>query len=192
MTANTPAPKLSSALQREIETELTVTTKDKRNIISYRCKQVRLMGFLAIASEVGPIGFFTFVRGTDDLFILGPLWGIAAFSTILILSMMLTPVRVFIERGRLTVVRKVLGKSVKTKVRLSELKFELSPVRPNSPLHTLQATDGVAKVSVCNPSRNLEMLRAMPAFYRETFSLGRGELVELNAASEPSDYQNAA
>lgn len=191
MTAVASKKKIPPSLQREIDEVLTVKREDQRQVVTYRCQKAMITGTFTVVSHILSMGAITWYMGFDNLFALGAIWLFSSFGFIGVIPMLMTPVRVFVDRGRLHVTRRFMAKTLKSKISLRDLKFEISPIHAGSQKYSLIATDGSSKAYLCNPSSNLELIRALPTFYREVLSLGEAK-VEMLDADEQTRYQKAA
>lgn len=161
--ANSPQEQLSKTFK--------VSKEDNRNVIRYRCEKVMLVAILMMFSELPGAAVMMYVVGPDfpEVF-----YTVAAFALIGVaigLRMLLTPVRVFVDRGRLHVVRTMLGVNTTKKLALTELNFEISPVTEGAQAHQLFARDGKKSAPISNPSKDLQRLADIASYYQKALSL---------------------
>lgn len=183
-TANSPQPQLSKTFK--------VSQEENRSVIRYRCAKVMQVAILMMFSELpgALVMMYVIGPGFPEAF-----YAVAAFALIgfaIALRMLLTPVRVFVDRGRLHVVRTLLGVDTKTKLALTELTFEISPVSEGARTYQLFARDGKKSAPICNPSKELTRLADIASYYQQALSLENFPLKtpSQNAAAEP--HQKAA
>lgn len=157
--------------QEQLSKTFRVSKEDNRNVIRYRCERVMQVAILLMLSELPGSAVMMYVVGPDfpEIF-----YTIAAFALIGVaigFRMLLTPVRVFVDRGRLHVVRTMLGVNTTKKLALTELNFEISPVTQGAQAYQLFARDGKKSAPISNPSKDLEQLADIASYYQKALSL---------------------